>query len=208
MNRKYTEEQKQFVREHVADRRFPELARMFNERFGTDYRVSQIQCLVYRLGLGNGLNGVGLVERGMPYRFQKGHTPFNKGKKGISFPGMEATQFKKGHVPHNWVPIGSERVTKDGIVQVKVQEGKFQHNWKSKHELIWEEHNGPLPAGHVIIFGDGNRRNFDINNLICVSRAQLVRLNQKRLIQNDADLTRSAVIIADIYNKIGKRKRR
>lgn len=133
-----------------------------------------------------------------------GSHPWNKGKKGISYEGMKATQFKKGHKPHNWVPVGSERITPDGYVQIKVQEGKKQHNWKGKHILIWEAANGPVPKGHVIIFGDGNKRNFDLNNLLLVSRKQLVRLNQKNLIANDAELTKTGIIIADIYNKIGE----
>ena len=55
--------------------------------------------------------------------------------------------------------------------------------------------------------GDGNKRNFDPDNLILVSRAQLVRLNQGNLIQNDAELTRTGITIADIQNKIGERKK-
>jgi len=73
--------------------------------------------------------------------------------------------------------------------------------------LIWERHNGPVPPGHVVIFGDGNRRNFDPGNLLLVSRKQLVRLNQRGLIQNNAELTKMGIIIADIHNKIGERKR-
>lgn len=75
MSRIYTEEQRQFIREHVAGRRFPELTKMFNERFGTDYKETAIKSLVYRLELGNGLNGVGLSEAGKAYRFKKGHIP-------------------------------------------------------------------------------------------------------------------------------------
>ena len=73
--------------------------------------------------------------------------------------------------------------------------------------LVWERENGPVPKGHVVIFGDRNRRNFEINNLILVSRKQLVRLNQNNLIQNDAELTKTGVIVADIYGKLGERKK-
>jgi len=121
--------------------------------------------------------------------------------------GPNKTSFKKGHKPHNWVPIGSERITKDGYVQIKIQEGKFQKNWRGKHILVWEEHNGPVPEGHAVIFGDGNNRNFDIDNLILVSRAQLLKLNQQGLIKNDADLTRTGVIIADLQMKISERSK-
>ena len=50
--------------------------------------------------------------------------------------------------------------------------------------------------------------NFDPDNLILVSRKQLVRMNQRGLIHDDAELTKTGAIIADIYNKIGERKKK
>lgn len=64
-----------------------------------------------------------------------------------------------------------------------------------------------MPKGHAVIFGDGNRRNFELDNLILVSRAQLAILNKHNLIQMDAELTRTGVVIADIYKKIGEWKK-
>ncbi|MEN6487843.1 MAG: HNH endonuclease [Smithella sp.] len=66
-----------------------------------------------------------------------------------------ATQFKKGNKPANWVPIGTERTNRDGYVEVKIADGRLNKNWKAKHIFIWETANGPVPKGHVVIFGDG-----------------------------------------------------
>lgn len=101
------------------------------------------------------------------------------------------------------MPVGSERVNSDGYVDIKISD---PNKWKGKHILIWEKENGPVPKGHCVIFGDGNNRNFDSNNLILVSRQQLIVLNKNNLIQSDADLTRTGVIIADLYQKINERK--
>nr|WP_275901160.1 HNH endonuclease signature motif containing protein [Paenibacillus periandrae] len=139
----------------------------------------------------------------MTGRFEPGRTPFNKGKKK-DWAGGEATQFKKGHKPHNYVPVGSERINGDDYVDVKIAD---PNKWRGKHQLVWEKNNGPIPKGYVIIFGDGNRRNFDPNNLILISRGQLAIMNKNGLIQNNADLTRTGIIMADIYRKIGERKR-
>lgn len=38
-----------------------------------------------------------------------------------------------------------------------------------KHQLIWEKYNGPIPEGMVITFLDGNKQNFDINNLMAIT---------------------------------------
>jgi len=195
---RYTPEQLDFIRKHIKIMTWKELTVKFNKTYGTNLSYKALASAGKRYGIKSGRTG----------QFPKGHVPFNKGRKGISYPGMEATQFKKGRRPHTWVPIGAERITKDGYIQIKVQDGKFQHNWKGKHIIIWEEHNGSVPPGHVVIFGDGNKRNFDIDNLILVSRAQLVILNKNRLIQNDTELTKTGIIIADIYRKIGERRKR
>lgn len=174
-----------------------DMMELLNRTFGTDYTHNQIKAYYKNHKLNCGLTGY----------FPKGNIPFNKGKKGISYEGMKATQFKKGNKPANWVPLGTERLSKDGYIEVKIADGKLNKNWKAKHIFIWETTNGPVPKGHVVIFGDGDKRNFDIDNLLLVSRAQLVRLNQKKLIQSDAELTKTAILIVDIQNKIGERKK-
>lgn len=191
----YPPEIQKFIYDNHKGTGHQAMADLLNKTFGTNYTKQQMKNYYARFKLNSGLTG----------QFVKGCEPWNKGVKG--YMGANKTSFKKGHRPHNWVPIGSERVTKDGYIEVKIQEGQFQKNWKGKHILIWEEHNGPVPESHAIIFGDGNKRNFDINNLICVSRAQLARLNQNGLIQNDADLTRTGVIIADMISKVSERKK-
>lgn len=197
MAHKYTPEQAEFIKKNVVGRSRKELTEMFNSHFGLNLGVNQIAAFIGNHGLKNGLDG----------RFKPGDVPFNKGKKGISYEGMKATQFKKGNRPANWVPIGTKRISKDGYIEVKVADGRLNKNWKAKHIQVWETANGPVPKSHVVIFGDGNKRNFNLNNLLLVSRAQLARLNQNNLIQDDADLTRTGIIIADIHNKIGERKR-
>jgi len=208
MNRKYTQEHIDYVAANIQGCPFKELTDKFNKQFGMSLRVSAMISLADRHGLHNGIDSR-LNTGYKPTQFKKGHVPANKGNKGVFLGGKvaEACQFKKGHKAHNWVPIGSERVNGDGYIDIKVADGKLQKNWKGKHILIWEEHNGPMPKGHVVIFGDGNRRNFDPDNLILVSRAQLAVLNKNRLIQDNADLTRAGIIVADIYRKIGERKK-
>lgn len=45
--------------------------------------------------------------------------------------------------------------------------------WKFKHILIWEQHHKKkVPNGCIVIFKDGNNTNFDIGNLLMISRSQ------------------------------------
>ncbi len=198
MNKKYTDEHIEFLRNNIVGTSFKDLTNMFNMQFDMNLSKSAIVSLTNRHALHNKIDAK--FNTGWePTQFKKGHNTWNKGKKGLT--KANKTSFKKGDKPHNWVPLGTER-EKGGYIHVKIQEGKFQHNWRSKHVLIWEAHNGPIPRGHVVIFGDGNKQNFDINNLILVSRNQLKCLNQQKLIQKDADLTRAAITIVDLQNKI------
>lgn len=192
----YPEKVREFIAEHYIGVGHQGMADLLNKAFGTSYTKDQMKAYYARFKLDSGLKGY----------FPKGHEPANKGKKGTG--GWPPTQFKKGNKPANWVPIGSERVNAYGYVDIKVADGKKQKNWRGKHLVIWEAANGPVPRGHVVIFGDGDKKNVKLNNLILVSRKQLVRLNQRNLIQNDTELTKAGIIIADIFNKIGERKRK
>lgn len=123
-------------------------------------------------------------ERGVPEAFRrtqfpKGHVPANKGVRGWQAGGRAPeTQFKKGIRPHTWRPIGSERLS-DGYLQIKVSDtGYAPRDWMSKHVLVWEKHHGrKVPAGHAVVFVDRNKRNFEPDNLLLVTRSELMRRN-------------------------------
>lgn len=186
-------EKREFVSAHAEGRTNEEMTMLFNEHFGLNWTVNQVKAFKHRNKISSGLTG----------RFEKGSVPFNKGKKGVG--GWEPTQFKKGNKPFNYKPVGTERVNGDDYVDIKVAD---PNKWKGKHIIVWEEANGrSVSKGEAIIFGDGNRRNFDPDNLILVSRSQLAMLNKYKLIQQDADLTKTGLIVADIFLKMGERKR-
>lgn len=109
--------------------------------------------------------------------FKPGQRPWNHGKKGLQIGGKDH-QFKPWHKPVGTMAVGSERQTKDGLIERKISDtGIRRKDWRPVHVLVWEEQNGPVPAGHVVIFADGNHRNFDIENLLMLSRADLMRRN-------------------------------
>ena len=116
---------------------------------------------------------------GAAFRFQKGHTTWNKGMKGLQAGGRaKETQFKKGSKPHTWLPIGSERVSQDGYLQRKVSDtGYPPRDWVGVHILLWQEHNGQVPAGHCVCFIDGNKQNVVLDNLELITRAERMRRN-------------------------------
>lgn len=117
-------------------------------------------------------------------------------------------RFKKGHIPPNRKTLGSEKLNSDGYVTVKMSNvGSYREQWKRKHIVIWEQHYEPLKKDEVILFGDGDKTNFDIDNLIKISRRELGMLNKRGLIKNDAELTRTGVLIADVLLKANEVKK-
>jgi hypothetical protein len=118
---------------------------------------------------------------GTRYRFKPGQAPHNKGMRRPGwFAGrMRETQFKKGQVNHNRMPLGSTRLV-DGYVYVKVAQvpyAAYTVNWKPLHMIDWERVNGPVPDGHALAFKDGNRLNIALDNIELISRAELMRRN-------------------------------
>lgn len=117
--------------------------------------------------------------RGLSSRFTPGQESWNKGNKGFDAGGRShETRFKSGQMPHNHVPIGSERISSDGIRQRKVSKSGYPpKDWQSCHSLMWIEEHGPIPKNHVVVFKDGDRTNIVPGNLECISRGELMKRN-------------------------------
>ncbi len=129
---------------------------------------------------------------------KNGNIPFNKGKKGYmsaeQYEKCKQTMFKKGNIPANHRPIGSERVGKDGYILIKIQDKNLQKNWMPKHRYLYEQKYGKIPEGYKLIFADGNKLNFDLDNLVLVSYSEELIMNRRGLISDNADITKTGVI--------------
>ena len=108
--------------------------------------------------------------KGTRSRFEKGLTPWNKGRKtGPAHPNSKRTQFKKGQRPHNTLPIGTIVKRDDGYQVIKTADPNV---WEFVHRREWEKHNGPIPEGHFVRFKDGNKANCDISNLMLETQTE------------------------------------
>lgn len=115
-------------------------------------------------------------------RFVKGQVSHNAGKKGIRYAGSEKGWFKpgvrQGVATKLYQPIGTERITKDGYRERKINDDMpLRKRWRAVHLVEWEAVNGPLPAGHALKCLDGDKLNTDPSNWTLVPRAILPRLN-------------------------------
>lgn len=143
-------------------------------------------------------------------QFKPGITPWNKGTHYTAGGRSAETRFKPGErrgvAVNLYKPIGSERISKDGYLERKINDGMpLQKRWRAVHILDWEAVNGPLPAGHAIAFKDGNKENRALDNLECITRAELMRRNTYH--QYPKEIARVVQLRGAITRQINKRER-
>jgi hypothetical protein len=183
---RWTNEEKEYLASIVKGKTYKELLALMNEKFDYEFSSQQIESALRRYNLKTGNTG----------QFKKYQEPWNKGLKG--YIGANKTSFKKGTIPPNYKPVGTERFAKDGYIEVKVKDPNV---WELKHRYIYKKHHGEIPNGYNVIFADKNISNFDIDNLILVSKAEMLILNKNKLIFEDKDFTKVGVNIAKLINK-------
>jgi len=204
MIRKYTEEQKEFIRCNCLGVDSKELTARINNHFGTSFTVGQITSLRYSLNCLSGITNHG-KHFSKATEFKPGNKSWNKGTKGL----MKAnrTSFKPGQKPHNVHPIGKIMMRHDGYIYIKLEETKpSRFGWKALHIYNWENKNGKLPPGIKLLFLDGDHTNCDVSNLLPVTSGQMVTINKFRLTGNDPDITRAGVTLASLISKTHKRQ--
>ncbi len=195
MKYNYSEENVKFLIENVKGISHKELTKRFNEKFNTNLSENALANMKRKLKLTNGIDT----------RFKKGQASWNKGKKMSleQYEKCKKTMFQKGNLS-NARPIGDERIGIDGYTYIKI---KQPNKWVLKHRWLYEKEKGKIPKGYNLIFADGNRQNFNLDNLILVSNAELFIMNQKGLYKQDKEFTKTGVTVAKVLDKVNKRKK-
>ena len=188
-------EVREFLCANNAGKTCVEITELVNSTFGTEYTVGQIKAIRSRMHIKSGLTGY----------FEKGHVPANKGRKGFCGKGSEKGWFKKGHVPYNKAHVGDEAWTTDGYLKVKIAEPNV---WRFKHIMEWEKHNGKVSDGCCIIFKDGDHNNCNIENLMCITRAEHWVLNAQSLRSCSPEITETGLAMTRLKMKIREIERK
>lgn len=149
---------------------------------------------------------------GAPWRYPKGHVPANK---GVRRPGwhrgrMRETQFQKGVrqgvAKTLYRPIGTERINAGGYRDRKVNDAlPLQQRWRAVHVLVWEAANGPVPRGHAVVFRNGDKTDIRLENLECLSRADLMQRNTVHNLPKP--IAQAVQLIGAVRRQINRRTR-
>jgi hypothetical protein len=217
-SRKYTSEQLQFIRDNIVGRTCAEMTDLFNQHFGLQISRDKMKSILryYNMKAGRitqqyhhytteeiqfirenfaGHSYAEIVE--MFYRHYGVKLCVRQIVKVTSKDERQKLKYYRA------LKTGTE-IKNNGYTYVKIADPDV---WKPKHRLIWEKANGPVPKGHVIMFADGNKSNFDLSNLLLVSKKALMTMNTHALIFPNPELTKIGKTIADIKIAIKDRKR-
>ena len=81
---------------------------------------------------------------------------------------------------------------------------KTEYGWKPCHRAVWEKHNGNVKDGHAIIFLDGDRNNYAIENLAEIPIKYLGMLEKNDLRSSHPVLTKAGIAWCDLKVAIEK----
>lgn len=195
----------EFIRDNSWGVSSEEMANMVNEKFGTSFTKNRMKSFRAKYGIRSGVTGW----------FRKGRAPATKGKTLEEICGYDpdklarvrATQFREGQRPPNEKPIGTITTTTDGyLIRKKQMEGTQWERWEFLHRAVWEEYNGSVPEGMVVVFRDGNKQNCDISNLMLAKRSEVPVMTRKGYWSEDPDLTETALNIVRLQQAAKKKR--
>ena len=190
IRRFWTDAERAEVRRRYPHERTADIARDLERSVGAVYDQANIMGLHKSPEFLSSAASTQFKTGHAPTQFKPGTKPWNAGKPGSTgnHPNTQRTQFKAGRKPEecrNYRPVGSLRVN-DEYLERKISDDQSiypSRRWVAVHRLVWEAANGPVPAGHAVVFRDGIIRTdpalITLDVLEVISRAELMRRNTR-----------------------------
>lgn len=174
MKRLWTSKEIEYLKENYSNKFTAEIARKLDRSVRSVYQAATVHGLkksteFMKIALEREAEKLKVL--GAASRFKPGSISHNKGQKMSKelYERVKVSMFKKGNEPHNMKYDGHERLDpKDGYIYIRISKGKYV----LKHRLVWEQHNGPIPKGNIIIFKDKDKYNLNIDNLQMITKRE------------------------------------
>ena len=207
-SRTFDREEERWLHEQLPKAPRADVRRRFAVEFGWEPKACSLDNYAHRHRL------LGAPNAG---RFKPGSKPSPK-----AYPkGPNRTSFRKGsrvnRVPER--PMFSETWRGKGArrqLYIKVPEPhpspshadkgwNQRSHWTPKSRWAWRQANGPIPEGHAIVHLDGDRGNCKPDNLVCVPKAVLARLNASHAPKGGGAAYPARVRLAQLRQLIAER---
>ena len=180
MKSKITDEQREYIKENLERfRTIREFREHFNKKFNQEIKQSTMESFITKTLL---------IKRGK-----------NEGK------------FKKGGGNiYKALPVGTIRKTQ-GQSYIKVQQSGeriksySRPDWVPMQEYVYKRSKGEIPKDSYICFLDGDHENFDPENLYPMNRKVSAYMSRNKLWSEDANLTKTAILLAELKIKLDRK---
>lgn len=215
----YTDEQLNWLRDnyHIY-RTTVDLTKAFNEKFdcSKDWHLINRQCNKIGLSKNNGfsekqkqwlINNYDKFDS-VVCLWEAYNKKFNRNVHYTTVQGQCSKilnlnkDVKDKFVPNKKYKIGDEKFSQ-GYYFVKTKEyertgvydAKRQKEcWEKKHYVIWKEYyNEEIPEDCIIVFLNGDKKDFDIENLYCMKRKYISYMNRNHWFSNNPEITLTAI---------------
>jgi hypothetical protein len=130
-----------------------------------------------------------LAASGVAYRYTKGHSPANKGRKQTDYMSPQAiqrtasTRFAKGALPHNTNKQGNGAI----VLRQDKCGNKYKYirlalrQWVPLHQHLWWQANGKYNTRtHCLWFINRNSLDVSLDNLELITRGENVQRNKHK----------------------------
>lgn len=95
-------------------------------------------------------------------------------------------------------PIGTEsEPDKNGLVRVKINEKQ----WVYKQRYIYEQHYGAIPDGYKVVFLNGDKTDYRIENLAIAPSKDVLTIYGQGLSSKNPEATKLGLQVARLINK-------
>lgn len=173
---RYSEAEERFLREHIGEcEAFAELTRRLNSEFGTDRKMELVR------------------------------EKCNKQMKMTI--GKNISQY--GKKPKEQLPIGTIRESANGVTYIKVMDadksyatGYREPWWIPLQKKIYQDANGKIPDGYMVIFLDCDRKNFSLENLYAIDRKISAQLAKNGWYSKNPELTKTAIRYCELMKEL------
>lgn len=226
INHKYTEEEKEFIKNNVKNCYLSDLVIKFNKKFNTNITEQQLENFKQRYKLKSGINYQFTEEQQLfiNYNIDKMFTgelakEFNK-KFNTNITQKQIRNYKSRNKLHSrlvyregkpitapLLPVGFEYKS-NGSVFIKITNKRnVKKQWQTKARYVYEKEYGKIPKGYEIIHLDGDKSNDNLCNLQMVKKGVVQAINLQQLRTNNKQANETAIKLVELQMEKNKKKK-
>jgi hypothetical protein len=198
-SRDFTPDQERFIIENQYGMTREQLAKMFNERFGTSVSGAKIKSWCQHRGIRNANSG----------RFEDGNVSWQTGLHGDEYWSHFSDDTKAKVLKHlvevNQKYKDGDVVMRHGVPAIykKVSSGNsIDANLTYASTAEWERHFGAVPEDSIIIHIDGDVKNYAIDNLRLIPRAYLPILKHLGGLTDNSQMNRVKLKYCELFTAL------